>query len=343
VKIHIAFDLRDTPTGGGNQFLKALRAYLWAADAYAEQIEQADVILTNGHQWGPYLSPIFKAKRRGVAIIHRVDGPMAVVRGNDDNRVVDQAITRFNRDFADATVFQSRWSRDLCLAAGMDATKPHRVILNAPDPTLFHPPTAPKPQGDKVRIVSTSWSSNWRKGFDVFQYLDRQLDWSKYEFTFIGNSPITFDNIRVIPPIPSAILADELRRHDIFLQASHLEACSNSLIEAMNCGLVAVARDNSSHPEIVGTAGVLYHGVDDVIAAIASAVATRTTCLANMPSALAMTTAGRAYLDLAIETARTPASRPGLSDLLTIWAAWKMAGRPHFFASFLPRPTTPRD
>lgn len=328
MKIHIAFDLQDTPTGGGNQFLKALRAHLRAADVYADKIEDADVILANGHQWGPHLLRLFRAKRAGVTILHRVDGPMAVVRGREDNRVVDEAIIRFNRHFADGTVFQSRWSRDLCLAQGMNGDTPGRVILNAPDPSIFHPPAGPAAHGGKVRIVSTSWSSNWRKGFDVFQYLDRHLDFSKYDVTFIGNSPITFHNIHHIPPLPSQTLADELRRHDIFLQASHLEACSNSLIEAMNCGLVPVARNNSSHPEIVGGAGVLYAGVDDVMAAIDTAAREKEARRAQMPPDIVMSRAGSAYVDFAAAIRRIPPVRPSVLVFLSTWMAWKMAGRP---------------
>lgn len=328
MKIYIAFDLQDAPTGGGNQFLKALRAYLRSMGAYADKMEDADVILANGHQWGPYLFRLFRAKRAGATIMHRVDGPMAVVRGSEDNRVVDKAIIRFNHYFADGTVFQSRWSRDLCIAQGMDGDGLGRVILNAPDPSIFHPPTKPKTHGDKVRIVSTSWSSNWRKGFDVIQHLDRHLDFSKYDVTFIGNSPITFHNIRHIPPVPSQMLADELHRHDIFLQASHLEACSNSLIEAMNCGLVPVARNNSSHPEIVGDAGVLYDGVDDVIAAIDTAAREKKACLVHMSPDIVMSGAGSAYMDFAAVIRRIPPVRPGMLAFLSTWVAWKVASRP---------------
>ena len=330
--IHILGELKAGPWGGGNQFLKALREYLRGCGAYAETLDVAQAVLANGHQWGPYLYEMFRAKRvnPNLVVLHRVDGPMAVVRGREDNRILDDAIIRFNRHFADGTIFQSNWSRGLCLAGGMDANKRQTVLFNAPDPSLFHPSTVMRPTSGKVRIVSTSWSSNWRKGFDVFEYLDNHLDFSKYEFTFVGNSRISFRNVRHLPAIPSDVLADELRAHDIFLQASQMEACSNSLIEAMNCGLVPVARNNSSHPEIVGDAGVLYEGVGDVLDAIEKAVSIRADCLARLPGDHTLTRIGHAYLEFAADVSRRPVARPTMAGFAATWIAWKVTKYPGF-------------
>jgi glycosyltransferase involved in cell wall biosynthesis len=86
--------------------------------------------------------------------------------------------------------------------------------------------------------------------------------------TFVGNSPVAFKNIKLISPVPTKELADILKRHDIFLVASEVDACSNTLIEALHCGLPAVARDSASHPEIIGAAGEFFEGEKDVINAI---------------------------------------------------------------------------
>jgi glycosyltransferase involved in cell wall biosynthesis len=328
-KIHILGEFISGPWGGGNQFLKALREYFRKHQAYAEDIDNAEVVIVNGHQWGPHLLSLFRAKRARpkLAIMHRVDGPMEVVRGRADNRGVDVAIARFNRSFSDGTVFQSCWSRSLCMAHGMSEAKPHAIVLNAPDPSIFYPPANALTVDSKVRIISTAWSSNWQKGFDVFQHLDQHLDFSRYEFTFVGNSPIVYKNIRHILPLDSKMLADELRRHHIFLQASHLEACSNSLIEAMNCGLVPVARNNSSHPEIIGKAGVLFEGINDVADAIETATRARFKLLDNMPLEITIAKAGRAYLNFAIEINQSTLIKPSLYEFLCVWALLKIASR----------------
>lgn len=333
MKLHIAFDLLDKPTGGGNQFLKALRAYLRSQGAYAESLSDATVVLVNGHQWGAYLLQIYceKKLRPELTILHRIDGPMTVVRGSEENSSLDYAISCFNRYFADGTIFQSQWSRNLCIEHGIDPIKQYVVALNAPDTSIFYPPCPPKISGNKVRIISTSWSSNWRKGFDIFLYLDENLDFSRYEFTFIGNSPVSFRNIHQIPPIPSVSLAQELRNHDIFLQASHVEACSNSLIEAMNCGLVPVVRNNSSHPEIVGEAGVLYEGKDDVLAAIDVAARDRHILLTKLPVDITLEVAGRKYIKFASQVSLSSKAKLSLPALILTWTAWKMANRPRIF------------
>jgi glycosyltransferase involved in cell wall biosynthesis len=98
--------------------------------------------------------------------------------------------------------------------------------------------------------------------------LDANLDFTRFAMTFIGNSPIAFKNIRYIPPITSSEVAEELRKHDIFISASHLEACSNAIGEALNCGLIALVRDNSSQPELVVDGRFVFTGTEDVISAV---------------------------------------------------------------------------
>jgi glycosyltransferase involved in cell wall biosynthesis len=150
----------------------------------------------------------------------------------------------------------------------MAPSGPEAVIHNAPDPALFHPPTIPRVPGPKVRLIAMSWSANPMKGFEVYRHLDAGLDFSRFEMTFIGNSPESFRNIRHLPPAASREVAEELRHHDIFISASHLEACSNAIGEALNCGLVALVRDNSSQPELVGDRRFVFAGREDVLAAV---------------------------------------------------------------------------
>ena len=111
-------------------------------NSYTEDIDSADVVLANSHHWGDRLWKLFKLKRHNPSVItlHRVDGPISIVRSNPGQFVVDQSIMVFNEKIADGTIFQSIWSQDQCLALGMDASKPHVVIHNAPDPSIFYPP-----------------------------------------------------------------------------------------------------------------------------------------------------------------------------------------------------------
>jgi glycosyltransferase involved in cell wall biosynthesis len=195
-------------------------------------------------------------------MIHRVDGPLAAYRGYDDG--TDRKIWTINRKLADATIFQSEYSLAKHHDLGLDFVNP-TVLLNAADPAIFHP------QGRilfsdkrKIRLISVSWSDNVNKGARVYQWLDDHLDLGRYEYTFVGRSPVKFLNIKTISPITSEELAKELRQHDVFVTASRNDPCSNSLIEALACGLPALYLNSGGHSEIVGQAGLSFESAEEI-------------------------------------------------------------------------------
>jgi glycosyltransferase involved in cell wall biosynthesis len=333
IAIHILGEFKDAPWGGGNQFLKALRNFFKLMECYTDRMQDADVIIVNGHQWGPYLNDIYKIKKRNpsVVILHRIDGPMSIVRG-EDNQIIDIAIARFNKYFCDGTVFQSRWSKCHCINNGFGHLKFNEIILNAPDQNIFYKSNELKVELKKIRIVTTSWSKNWKKGFDILIYLDKNLDFTKYDLTFIGNTPVSFKNINCIQPLPSHELAQALRQHDIFLQTSQMEACSNSLIEAINCGLVPVARNNSSHPEIVGEGGVLYEGIEDAIEAINLAFLNKNNYLKKVNENIFMGKVGAAYKNFGIKIKNKRIKNPTFINFISTWVTWRISSHPGLFA-----------
>jgi len=76
--------------------------------------------------------------------------------------------------------------------------------------------------------------------------------------TFVGNSPVLFQNIKQVSPLPPDQLALQLKAHDIYLTASEKDACSNALIEGLSCGLPAIALNDGGHPEIMKAGGELF-------------------------------------------------------------------------------------
>ncbi|AHJ31306.1 glycosyltransferase family 4 protein [Nodularia spumigena CS-584] len=276
MKIHIAFPLTDKPHGGGNQFLSALRDQLLGRQVYVDRLEKADVLLFNSYPFGSagrlyrQVSQLKAKKSNNLIVIHRVDGPLSVARGCARSIEIDYSIGIFNNQIADATIYQSAWSREICYTFGIGIDKPSITIPNACNPLLFFPKTQCSSllPDRRIRIVATSWSSNWRKGFDIYSYLDQYLDFSRYEMTFIGNSPTEFRNITQLSPLCSKELGEVLREHDFYITASVDDPCSNSLIEALSSGLPAVARCSGGHPELVNQGGVLFHGQRDVLSAI---------------------------------------------------------------------------
>ena len=247
-KVNIYFSIKDTAWGGANQFLKALKQAFTEEGVYSNKHEDADIILFNSHQ---HFKEIKKIKRSypGKLFVHRVDGPTRLYNTASDGR--DKIVYEMNQRIAGATVFQSDWSRQKNFDMGLKDDKPNAVITNAADPAIFNT-NHEKQKTEKVEIISTSFSRNINKGFGLYQQLDHKLDYQKYNYTFVGNSPISFMNISNVGQKKSTELAALLKKSNIYITASKNDPCSNSLIEALSCGLTCFALKSGGHPEILG-------------------------------------------------------------------------------------------
>ena len=268
MKVSLLLGLRRGPWGGANQFLKALRAGLKNRNALSKGIFDADIILFNSHHC---IRRVIAARKLlpNTHFVHRIDGPMSLYRQVNDRR--DHWVKLLSDEVADATVFQSEWSRSRNLEIGIGRTGLDRTIHNAADPTYFFRRSQEQhvqAPGSKINLIATSWSVNESKGFFLYQFLDSNLDFKKFSMTFVGRTPIKFRNIRMIPPVASAELGKILRSHDIFITASRQDPCSNSLLEAMACGLPVVALRDGGHPELVRNGGELFREADEVIGKI---------------------------------------------------------------------------
>lgn len=262
MKIYFIFQFTDEPKGGVFQFTKALREYLLKYDCVTTDEEKADLFYMSSHQHNDLVLKL-KWKYPNKPFIHRIDGPIRLYNTMNDKR--DLVVNLINNSIADGTIFQSIWSREKSKLMGINTKRFEATILNAPNPAIFNSDEkCVWSEERKIRVITTSWSSNWKKGFEVYRWLDDNLDFTKYEFTFIGNSPIAFKNIQHKEPLESKLLAQELQQHDIFITASQKDPCSNSLIEALHCGLPAIGLNDGGHPEIIGSAGEIFTNVEEI-------------------------------------------------------------------------------
>ena len=262
-RIAVFHDFAPPPTGGGHQFLRALMAE-WKRMGIEVVVnalpESTEAVLINSYNFSPDL--LRRLDDREVRIVHRVDGPLQVYRGFDDG--TDLEIARLNREFASVSIFQSEFSRRENDRLGFGLL-PGPVICNAADREIFMPREKGAPGRDRpIRVIAASWSDNPNKGLDVFQWLEKNLDTSRFQFTFVGRAQIEFKNLRHIPAVPSHKLAELLQKNDIFLTASLNDPCSNSVIEALTVGLPCVYRRSGGHPELVREAGVGFDTPEEI-------------------------------------------------------------------------------
>ncbi len=263
-KIHILYNFQKGPWGGGNQFLKALKGEFEKREIHGENLELANCILFNSYQ---NLSETVKLKIKypDKRFIHRL-GPIFHLHRGRAWKIIDKLVIKVSNKIADAVIFQSQWSFDENVKLGFNKDKIYCIINNACEEKIFNKNSKAKFDKDKkIRLIASSWSANWNKGFDIYKYLDENLDFAKYEMTFIGNSPIKFKNIKHIKPLPSKKLAKELKKHDIFISGVKDDACSNSVLEALACGLPVIALNSGGNAEIIKSGGKLFDKKEEVI------------------------------------------------------------------------------
>lgn len=300
MKIHILFPFQKGPKGGGgNQFLKALQ-YRWQClGVYEDDVEKADVILFNSHQ---SLKQVFRAKKKfpQKIFIHRIDGPLRTHRSKE--AFLDKLIFKVNRFVADGTIWQSKWSQDKNKSIFPYKGRYEKVIYNASNEQIFNK------QGksffnknNKIKIIAISWSDNFLKGFDIYKFLDENLDFKKYQMIFVGRSPIKFKNIAMIRPQDPQKVAEILKQNDIFISGSKIESCSNVLVEAISCGLPCLAFNSSSNTEIIGMGGELFSSEKELLLKIDKIANNYFTYQKNLP-AFSLNKTAKDYFDFAKQT-----------------------------------------
>lgn len=259
-RITVYFKFHKGPWGGGNQFLLALSKELKKRGYFVSNsmLLPESIILFNS-----FHVDVQKIKSmRSKLLVHRIDGPTFLIRGKD--KELDDRVFSVNNSFADISVFQSSWSLFETLRLGYAPVNPV-LISNASDPSVFHRESKIGfAQNRKIRLISSSWSDNPRKGGAIYKWLDENLDWTKYEYTFVGRVSEKLDHIKVIEPVPSDKLATLLNCHDIFITASDNDPCSNSVVEALSCGLPTIYYDRGGHSELVGWGGLGFDNQEEI-------------------------------------------------------------------------------
>jgi glycosyltransferase involved in cell wall biosynthesis len=258
-------DFVPPPHGGASQ---SLRAVLGELERRGVRVEHDSIspstraVLFNSFNFDADRLRLLARRADGVRMVHRVGAVTTLYRGFDDG--TDARVAALNGELADATLAISQATIDMYRQIGIELVDPH-VVHNGCDDRIFHAHgRVPFSRDRRIRLICASWSDNPNKGGPVYRWLETVLDWERYEFTFVGRSSTPFERIRHVPPLPPEELADELRRHDVFLTATRHDAYSNALVEALSCGLPAIYLRSGGSREAVKEAGFGFDEQEEI-------------------------------------------------------------------------------
>jgi glycosyltransferase involved in cell wall biosynthesis len=156
----------------------------------------------------------------------------------------------------------------------------YRVIPNAVDVRLFHPPTSrPSRDGEPVRLLTTGLMDSERKGVDILMEALGLLAQRRRDFRLdvVGDGAnrhayqALADRLGIADVVEwhglksKAEVAELMRGADLFVLASRYENNPCVVIEAMATGLPVVATKVGGVPEMIDDhSGVLAEPVDPV-------------------------------------------------------------------------------
>ena len=263
------------PWGGGNLFAKNLIDYLTKNnidvinDLYNEKI---DVILMtdplkNSISTNYSFKDIENYKKfinPNVKIIHRINE----CDERKNTKTVNKEILYCN-SIADSTVFVSKWLKKIYENIGLENN--NRVIVSGSDREIFNNYGKQIWDGvSNIKIVTHHWGTNANKGFDIYKLIDEEIFEGKLkfvEFTYIGNLPKNFEfkTTQYVKPLQGLALAEELKKHHIYLTASKNEPSGNHHIEGAQCGLPLLYINSGGVVEYCDGYGVPFENNKDFL------------------------------------------------------------------------------
>ena len=212
----------------------------------------------------------YKKQNPKVKILHRIN---ECETKREKSIGIDQLLLKTMK-IVDRIVFITQWLQDYFVGKYNISTKNCSVVVNGCNPDFFFPATESAKkiieESTKVRLITHHWSSNYLKGFEIYNKIDEYLGKhpDEFELTFVGNynENYTPKNITVLPPECDMKLGNILREHDIYLTASQNEPCGMHQLEGMSCGMPILYREESGGiKETCGNAGLEFSDFEDFL------------------------------------------------------------------------------
>ena len=139
---------------------------------------------------------------------------MSIYRKSPKDFVIDEFINTVS-NLSDHNIFQSQWSFNKMKKLFNYKELGNFTIIKNSYKKKFKRKIKPS---KKLKILISSWSDNWIKGFEIYQYIDSSLEkFDNFEVYFIGRMPIRFKNIKYLGVMSNNELMEEYLHYDIFL------------------------------------------------------------------------------------------------------------------------------
>ena len=268
MKIYINREPVLGPWGGGNKTVTRLFEKLNEEHEVVFQLcPDIDVIFcidprpNNYGEWYQHFLN-YKNQYKGTKIIQRA-GDLGTHSKPQLTELVKQSV-----EYSDFIIFPSKWARDW-IGYSKDN---YRIIYNCPLEIFYENRNESTEVNEKIKLVSHHWSTNPKKGFDVYEKLDKFIgNTDKFEFTYIGRKPdnLILHNSNYISPIDASQLSKLLPQNDVYITASIEEAGANHVLEAIASGLpVVYHKDGGSIIDYCEDYGEEYSTFEQMISSI---------------------------------------------------------------------------
>lgn len=242
MKIYIP-DRQRQVTGGGWSFVANFcKKTDWAE--FEDNPEKSEIYFIPGATMVQDKYEPERAKKAGAKIVLRVDNALK----NSNNRGTGMSRMKKFSKLADLIIYQSKWARNYLLPF---IEKDGPIIKNGVDHDIFNPDGAemPNPENRDIYLYSRSgrddqkgWHVAWYKYQDIQKRNPNAELWiigkfsgenSKYNFDFFNKEKYRFFGL-ISSPEQMAMFYRTAKK---LLYTFFNDACSNTLIEALSCGL----------------------------------------------------------------------------------------------------------